>query len=81
MKHRVIDPKGIHADGNHFAKGKVVDLPDGAALKAFLHFKQVAPVDEVAEKAKLEVPEDPAPAAPPTAEKSAPDAPSKDPKK
>ena len=46
MKFKVIDPKGIHADGKHLGKGEVVTLPDGAALKAFLHFKQVAPLKD-----------------------------------
>ena len=46
MKYKVIDPKGIHAGGKHIAKGEVVTLPDGASLKAFLHFKQVTPHEE-----------------------------------
>jgi len=43
---KVIDPKGIHAGGKHLAKGERVKLPDNAATKAFLHFKQVEPVKE-----------------------------------
>ena len=43
---KVIDPKGIHAGGKHFAKGERVLLPDNAATKAFLHFKQVEPAKE-----------------------------------
>jgi hypothetical protein len=43
MKYEVVDPKGITCNGKRFAKGEVVPLPDGAALKAFLHFKQVIP--------------------------------------
>ena len=42
--YKVIDPKGIHADGKHFAKGERVKLPDDASTKAFLHFKQVEEV-------------------------------------
>jgi hypothetical protein len=43
MKYEVIDPKGITCNGKRIASGEVVPLPDGAALKAFLHFKQVIP--------------------------------------
>jgi hypothetical protein len=43
---KVTDPKGIHAGGKHFAKGERVKLPDNAATKAFLHFKQVEPAKE-----------------------------------
>lgn len=46
MKYKVTDPKGIHAGGKHLAKGEIVTLPDGAALKAFLHFKQVVPLKD-----------------------------------
>lgn len=46
MKYEVTDPKGIHCNGKHFAKGEVIPLPDGAARKAFLHFKQVIPREE-----------------------------------
>lgn len=49
MKYEVVDPKGIHCNGRHFAKGEVIPLPDGAALKAFLHFKQVLPREEKGE--------------------------------
>jgi hypothetical protein len=43
MEYEVSDPKGIHVSGRHVQKGRTVALPDGAALKAFLHFKQVSP--------------------------------------
>jgi hypothetical protein len=43
---KVIDPKGIHAGGKLLAKGERVRLPDNAATKAFLHFKQVEPAKE-----------------------------------
>jgi len=56
MKHRVIDPKGIHVEGKHVAKGQVVALADGAALKAFVHFKQVTLVEDPTEKPAPEPP-------------------------
>lgn len=43
---KVIDPKGIHAGGKLLAKGERVRLPDNAATKAFLHFKQVEPAKD-----------------------------------
>jgi hypothetical protein len=43
---KVIDPKGIHAGGEHHEKGALVRLPNDAALKAYLHFKQVEPAKE-----------------------------------
>lgn len=51
MKYKATDPKGIHAGGKQFAKGERIKLPDNAATKAFLHFKQVEPVKEKEEPA------------------------------
>jgi hypothetical protein len=52
MKFKVLDPKGIHANGKRYEPGDTVKLPDGAALKVFLHFKQVEPVEEEAKAPK-----------------------------
>ena len=43
---KVTDPKGIFIEGKHHEKGAKVSLPEGAVLDAFVHFKQVSPVDE-----------------------------------
>ena len=46
MDYEVIDPKGVHVNGRHVQKGRIIALPDGAALKAFLHSKQVTPREQ-----------------------------------
>jgi hypothetical protein len=46
MKVIVVDPKGITVAGKRHDSGSVVNIPDGAALKAFLHFQQVIPPKE-----------------------------------
>lgn len=51
---KVIDPKGIHAGGKHFAQGEKVRLPDSAQLDAFLHFKQVEEAKEAEQSADEE---------------------------
>ena len=56
MDYEVIDPKGIHVNGRHVQKGRIVPLPDGAALKAFLHFKQVTPREEKKPEKPAETP-------------------------
>jgi hypothetical protein len=43
---KVIDPKGVSINGELKPKGEIVTLAKGAELNAFLHFKQVSPVDE-----------------------------------
>ena len=43
---KVIDPKGVSINGELQPKGEIVTLAKGAELNAFLHFKQVSPVDE-----------------------------------
>ena len=53
MDYEVIDPKGIHVNGRHVQKGRIVPLSDGAALKAFLHFRQVIPREEEKKPEKL----------------------------
>lgn len=53
---KVIDPKGIHAGGKHFAQGEKVRLPDGAQLDAFLHFKQVEEAKEAEQSAAEDKP-------------------------
>jgi hypothetical protein len=45
-KFKVTDPKGIFIDGKHHEKGAKVSISEGAILDAFLHFKQVAEVDD-----------------------------------
>ena len=52
MDYEVIDPKGVHVNGRHVQKGRIIALPDGATLKAFLHFKQVIPREEEKKLAK-----------------------------
>ena len=70
MKVIVVDPKGITVAGKRHESGSVVNIPEGAALNAFLHFQQVIPPKEK-ESAKP----DPAP------EKLAADPPDKEPAK
>ena len=69
MDYEVIDPKGIHVNGRHVQKGRIVPLPDGAALKAFLHFKQVIPREE---EKKPDKPAEATPADPPEKEPAKP---------
>ncbi|MCW1885627.1 hypothetical protein OKA04_12885 [Luteolibacter flavescens] len=60
MQYEVIDPKGIHVDGRNVQRGRVIPIPEGAALNAFLHFKQVRKREEKPAK-----PADGPPAPPP----------------
>lgn len=48
-KFKVIDPKGVLVNGELKEKGETVTLAKGAERNAFLHFKQVKPVDAKAE--------------------------------
>lgn len=54
MKYKVIDPRGIHLDGKPVATGETVRIPEGAALDAFLHFKQVESTEEKEEEEESE---------------------------
>lgn len=47
MTVKILDPKGLLVDGVRVAKGETIDA-GGPRLKAWLHFKQVEPVDATA---------------------------------
>ena len=69
MDYEVIDPTGIHVNGRPVQKGRIIAMSDGAALKAFLHFKQVIAREE---EKKPEKPAETAPADPPDKEPGKP---------
>lgn len=48
-KFKVIDPKGVLVNGVLKEKGETITLAKGAERNAFLHFKQVKPVEAKAE--------------------------------
>jgi hypothetical protein len=59
---KVLDPKGVHHNGAHFAAGETlsVSTPLSAAAQSFVHFKQVEEVDAPPAEPEKK-PEDPEP--------------------